>query len=35
MRVRVEKGLNDEGTTLRYRRLSALKSELESAVYSY
>ena len=24
-RLRAEKGLNEEGTTLRYRRLSALK----------
>ena len=29
--VRAEKGLKDVGTTLRYIRLSSLKSELESA----
>ena len=28
MRVRAENGLKDEGTTLRYRRLRALKSGL-------
>ena len=34
MRVRAEKGLKDEGTTLRYRHLSTLKSGLESAINS-
>ena len=33
MSVRIEKGLKDEGTTLRYRRLSSSKSGLESAFY--
>ena len=35
MRVRVEKGLKDEGTTLRYRHLSSLKSGLESSTNTY
>ena len=33
--VRPEKGLKVVGTTLRYRRLSSLKSELESFVNPY
>ena len=35
MGVRAENGLKVEGTTLRYRRLSPTKSELEPAVYTY
>ena len=33
--VSVEKGLKDEGTTLRYRHLSSLKSELGTAFTHY
>ena len=35
MRARAEKGLKNEGTTLRYIHLSATQSGLESAFYSY
>ena len=34
-RVRKGQGFKDEGTTLRYRRLSPLKSELEPTLYTY
>ena len=34
-RARAEKGLKDEGTTLRYRHLSSTQGGLESVFYSY